>query len=302
MEYLRIDSTFPRLSKSAVTLGKFDGIHRGHRKLVQSILKQKELGAQAVLFAFEVSDKMIMARDERRKLLEELGIDIFLECPLNEKIRHMTAENFIKEILIGDLNVAYVAVGEDFRFGHERKGTPEMLKEFGKKYGFETEILSKEMEGRRKVSSTYIREELKNGNMEKVTALLGMDFTVEGEIVHGRGLGHKVLLPTINIIPSKEKHMPPNGVYLTVVTIKGKQYNGMTNVGYKPTVEGEFLGVETYLFDCNENLYGEKCSVAFKHFQRPEKRFSSLEALKKQLESDAEKAEVYFASAKTQGR
>ena len=146
MEYLRIDGEFPRLSGCAVTMGKFDGIHRGHRKLVEKILERKDLGEQAVLFAIDSSSQMILTRKERAALLEKMGVDVLIECPLDDHIKHMKAENFIREILIGDLQASYVAVGEDNRFGFERKGTPWLLKEMGKKYGFEVEILSKEMD------------------------------------------------------------------------------------------------------------------------------------------------------------
>lgn len=295
MEYLKVTGDFPRLSRSAVTLGKFDGIHRGHRKLVEKILEQKQEGEQAVLVSLGAASRTILTKEERFHLLEEMGVDILLECPLNDRIKHMKAENFIKEILVGDLQAGYVAVGEDFRFGYERKGTPEMLAEYGKKYGFYTEILSKEMDGRRKISSTYIREELSRGNMEKISFLMGQDFCVEGTVEHGRGMGHKYLLPTTNLIPPKEKLMPPNGVYITVSHFKGRSYQGITNVGHKPTVGGEkFLGVETYLFGCEENLYGEFCKVDFKKFLRPEQKFTSMEALKKQLEKDAQKGREYF--------
>ena len=295
MEYLKIDGEFPKLANCAVTMGKFDGIHRGHMKLVEKIKERKALGEQAVLFAIDASSNMILTSEERASLLEKLGVDVLVECQLDDRIRHMKAENFIKEILIGDLQVSYVAVGEDFRFGYERKGTPAMLKEFGKKYGFHTEVLPKEMDGRRKISSTFVREELNRGNMEKFHYLMGTDFSVEGIVEHGRGMGHKYLLPTTNLIPPVEKLMPPNGVYITVSHFKDKDYQGITNVGHKPTVGGEkFIGVETYLFDCNENLYGEYCKVDFKKFLRPEQKFSSLEALKAQLERDADKGKEYF--------
>ena len=296
MEYLKIDGEFPKLANCAVTMGKFDGIHRGHRKLVEKIRERKTLGEQAVLFAIDASSNMILTSQERASLLEKLGVDVLVECQLNDRIRHMKAENFIKEILMGDLGASYVVVGEDNRFGFERKGTPRLLMEFGEKYGFDVEILSKEMDGHRKISSTYIREELKKGNMEKVNDLLGFPFYVDGVIEHGRGMGHKVLLPTTNIIPSKEKLMPPNGVYDTVSHFKDRTLCGITNVGYKPTIGEKFLGVETYLFDCEEDLYGEPCRVEFFHYSRPEKRFSSIEALKQQLLKDAEKGKAYFRS------
>ena len=294
MEYLKIDGEFPRLTNCAVTMGKFDGIHRGHQKLVERIKERKALGEQAVLFAIDASSNMILTSEERASLLDVLGVDVLVECQLNDRIRHMKAENFIKEILMGDLGASYVVVGEDNRFGFERKGTPELLVEFGRKYGFDVEILSKEMDGHRKISSTYIREELKKGNMEKVTTLMGRDYFVEGQVVHGRGMGHKVLLPTTNIVPPKTKILPPNGVYVTSSYFGDKVYHGITNIGYKPTVGESFLGVETYLFDCREDLYGADCRVDFKKFLRPEKKFPSLEALKARLLADAEDGWKYF--------
>ena len=294
MEYIRIENDFPRIAHSAVTLGKFDGIHRGHRKLVEKIIGQKQEGAQAVVLALGNASRTILTKEERCRLLEKLGVDILLECPLNDRIRHMKAENFIKEILVGDLQASYVAVGEDFRFGFERKGTPQMLKEYGRKYGFDVEILSKEMDGHRKISSTYIREELKKGNMEKVTSLMGRDYFVEGQVVHGRGMGHKVLLPTTNLVPPRTKILPPNGVYVTSSYFGDKIYHGITNIGCKPTVGESFIGVETYLFDCKEDLYGEECRVDFKKFLRPERKFPSLEALKSRLLADAEDGRRFF--------
>ncbi|MDO5135521.1 MAG: bifunctional riboflavin kinase/FAD synthetase [Eubacteriales bacterium] len=294
MEYRKTEGEFPLLSKSAVTLGKFDGIHRGHQKLVERVLEQKEKGLQAVLLAFDLPGKRILAREERRRLLEKMGVDILLECPLTDHFKHMSPETFAREILADALHAACVVVGEDYRFGFQRKGTPGLLKKLGMEYGFQVEVLPKEMAMERKISSSFIREELKRGNMEKVTALLGCDYFVEGEILHGRGLGHRMLLPTTNIRPPEDKLMPPNGVYITESHFERGTYQGITNVGYKPTVGGTFMGVETYLFHCGEDLYGESCQVDFKHFLRPEQRFSSLEALKSQLLRDAKSGEQYF--------
>lgn len=294
MEYLRIDGEFPRLTNSAVTLGKFDGIHKGHRKLVENILQQKEYGLKSVLCAFDSASQGLLTSQERRRILEEMGVDILLECPLSNGLKHMKADAFVKEVLVGDLQAAYVAVGEDFRFGYERKGTPSLLCELGKKHGFQVQILPKEMDGRRKISSTFIREELKHGNMEKVTVLLGYDFIVDGVVKHGRGLGHKLLFPTTNLIPPKDKLMPPNGVYVTVSRFGERVYKGITNIGYKPTVGERFLGVETYLFDCQKDLYGRECSVSFKKFLRPEKKFHSLDLLKEQMQRDIQRGKEYF--------
>ena len=276
MEYLRIEEEFPRLSGSAVTLGKFDGIHRGHRKLIQKILDQKAEGAQSVVCAFESSSQMILSHRERRKLLEYMGVDILLECPLDDRLRHMKAENFVKEILVGDLNAVYVAVGEDYRFGYERKGNAALLQTFGKKYGFTVEILPKEMDGHRKISSTYIREELKKGNMEKITELLGCDFFLDGVVEHGQGLGHKVLFPTVNLIPPSQKLMPPKGVYATTSEFGGQRYEGITNVGFKPTVGGQFLGAKLIFSAVPRTCMEKKAEFPLKSFCARRKNFIPL--------------------------
>ena len=294
MEYLKIDGEFPRLSGSAVTLGKFDGIHRGHRKLVERILEQKEKGLQTVLFSLGIGSQMIFTKEERCRILEDAGVDILIECPLDARIRHMKADTFIKEILVGDLQAEHVAVGEDFRFGYERKGNPELLREMGKKLGFSVDMIPKEMEGKRKISSTFIREELKRGNMEKVNDLLGFPFFVDGVIEHGRGMGRREFFPTANLIPLPEKLLPPNGVYITLSSFGQEIYPGITNVGYKPTVGENFIGVESYLFDCEKNLYGKNCTVEFRKFLRKEQRFSSYEALKEQIQKDIRMGEEYF--------
>ena len=150
------------------------------------------------------------------------------------------------------------------------------------------------MDGSRKISSTFIREELKKGNMEKISDLLGNDFFVEGKVLHGKGLGHRKFFPTTNLIPPKQKLMPPNGVYVTVSRFGETEYRGITNVGYKPTVGEKFLGVETYLFDCDRDLYGQECIVSFLKFQRPEQKFASFEALKAQITRDIEAGENFF--------
>ena len=130
--------------------------------------------------------------------------------------------------------------------------------------------------------------------MEKITSLMGADYFVEGKVVHGRGMGHKVLLPTTNLVPPKSKILPPNGVYVTSSSFQGRTYHGITNIGYKPTVGESFVGVETYLFDCKEDLYGQECRVDFKKFLRPERKFPTMEALKDRLLADAEDGKDYF--------
>ena len=144
------------------------------------------------------------------------------------RLKHYESRKFHKTDSGRGLHASYMAVGEDFRFGYERKGTPDLLEKNGEKYGFVTEVLSKEMDGDRKISSTYIREELNRGNMEKTAGLLGCDFYVSGTVEHGRGMGHRTFFPTANIIPPPEKLMPPNGVYITVSSFGAEVYPGIT--------------------------------------------------------------------------
>lgn len=290
-------------TRSCITLGKFDGLHRGHQKLIERIKAQRMGDCKAVVFTFDVSPKSyilhtppkyLLTYEERRKLAEDLGVDILTECPFTEELMHMEPEVFVKEYLVDRLHGEYLAVGPDFRFGYQRKGTPQLLKELGKTYGFYTEVVEKEKYKDRDISSTYVREELEKGRMDEVNRLLGYTYFTKGEIVHGRQLGRTIGIPTANLIPPSIKKLPPNGVYITESVIQGNTYQGITNVGYKPTVKENFLGVETYLFQCNEDLYGQEAEVRFFSYLRSERKFDSLQELKKQLEKDAETGKHYF--------
>ena len=296
----------PHLEKevrSSVTLGKFDGLHRGHQKLINLIRREQGEKNRSVIFTFDVSPisyilhsppKYLLTYEERRELAENLGVDILAECPFTEALMHMEPEDFVKEYLAERLHARYLAVGPDFRFGYQRRGTPELLKELGRTYGFRTEIVEKEKYKGRDISSTFVREELEKGHIEEVNQLLGYTYFTKGEIVHGRQLGRTIGIPTANLIPPVIKKLPPNGVYITESLIQGKTYQGITNIGYKPTVKENFLGVETYLFSCNADLYGQEAEVRFYRYLRPEIKFSSLEELKCQMLKDIEEGKSYF--------
>ncbi len=296
----------PHLEKevrSSVTLGKFDGLHRGHQKLINLIRREQGEKNRSVIFTFDVSPrsyilhsppKYLLTYEERRELAENLGVDILAECPFTEALMHMEPEDFVKEYLAERLHARYLAVGPDFRFGYQRRGTPELLKELGRTYGFRTEIVEKEKYKGRDISSTFVREELEKGHIKEVNQLLGYTYFTKGEIVHGRQLGRTIGIPTANLIPPVIKKLPPNGVYITESLIQGKTYQGITNIGYKPTVKENFLGVETYLFSCNADLYGQEAEVRFYRYLRPEIKFSSLEELKCQMLKDIEEGKSYF--------
>ena len=192
------------------------------------------------------------------------------------------------------LHVKYIAVGPDFRFGYNRKGSAGLLKQLASVYGYEVEVLEKECLDDKVISSTYVRHMLEIGEMEKVHKLLGYPYYVSGTVVHGHAIGRTLGIPTINLIPDEEKMLPPNGVYLTKTMFGHENYFGITNIGVKPTISGEELkGIETHLFDFDGNLYDQQLLVAFYAFERPERRFESLEELQKQLKEDVRWGEIY---------
>lgn len=280
---------------SAVTLGKFDGIHKGHQKLMRMILEKRKQGLKSVVFTFGQmpgtvlcgKGRTILTGAERRKHLEGLGIDYMVECPFVPEIIQMEPEAFVEKILVGQLHAKYIAVGPDFRFGHNRRGSVKLLKQLAPVFGYEVEVFEKECLEDKVISSTYVRYMLQNGEMETVEKLLGYPYYVSGTVVHGHAIGRKLGIPTLNLIPDDEKMLPPNGVYLTKTVFGQEEHLGITNVGVKPTISGEELkGIETHLFDYEGDLYGREVTVVFYAFERPERRFESLGDLKKQLRED----------------
>lgn len=281
---------------SAITLGKFDGIHKGHQKLMKMILAKKEQGLKSVVFTFGQmpgtfffgKGRTILTRKERQLHLERMGIDYMIECPFVPEVIQMEPEKFIEDVLVNQLHVKYIAVGPDFRFGHNRKGSVGVLKKMASVYGYEVEVFDKECLEDKVISSTYVRHMLEIGEMETVQKLLGYPYYVSGTVVHGHAIGRKIGIPTINLIPDDDKMLPPNGVYLTKTVWEENQIFGITNVGCKPTISGEEAkGIETHLYDFDGDLYDKELTVEFYAYHRPERRFESLEDLKSQLARDA---------------
>ncbi len=299
MKIIEGTTEFQIEEQTAVSLGKFDGLHLGHQLLVERILKKKNEGLKSLIFTFDFGDRpVLLLPQEREELLRRRGVDYLLECPFVEEISHMEAEDFVKEILVRRLHARYLAVGTDFHFGHHRKGDYRLLKRMGAEYGFEVEVVEKACWQGEEISSSRIRRELEQGNMELVGQLLGYAYSVTGEVLHGRKIGRTLGLPTINLLPEERKLLPPNGVYATRTVIAGEIFEGITNIGYKPTVGGETRrGVETYLFDLDRDLYGEILTVRFYGFERPEKKFASLEELKNRIEQDVEWGRMYFGES-----
>ena len=296
-----------------VTLGKFDGVHEGHRLLMDEVLRRgRDDGLRTIVFTFDVSPqnrlgvshtKSIMTNRERFLCLEELGIDTLIECPFTKDIQTMEAEVFVRKILLEKLHAAAIVVGDDFRFGRGRAGNAVFLSGMADKYrgagdGLEFSVCvigkKKDPVSGREISSTWIREEIQKGRMEEAEKLLGRPYFLLGEVVHGRQLGRTLQIPTINQIPPQEKLLPPNGVYFSSTQIGGRTWNGITNIGTKPTVAGDQVTAETHLFGCSADLYGKEASVELLHYHRPEHRFSSVTELKEHMEADIRAARDYM--------
>lgn len=291
-------------NKTSVTLGKFDGVHLGHRMLMENVLDAASAGCTPTVFTFDKFPSQflrqepvtsILTEKEKENLLEELGIERYVLYPFQEKTASMEPEEFVEAILVNTMKVKKLYVGADFRFGRGRRGNADLLKELAVKYGFSFRALDKRMYKGAEVSSSRIRECIINGEMEDAAAMLGIPYQISGKIVHGRSLGHKLGVPTINQSVPEGKILPRFGVYYAKVTIDNKAYFGISNIGKKPTVqEIEVYGAETHLFACEEDLYGKNAKTELLHFVRPEKKFSSVEELKKQLEQDIRSGKQYF--------
>lgn len=289
--------------KTAVTLGKFDGIHIGHRLLIDQIVSSKEEGLTPVMFTFSSAnvirkdsiDSYIYTEDEKREILEEMGLDILISYPFDDDIKHMDAERFIKDILVDQLQAKRVVVGSDYCFGYQRQGNVDLLLKSSARYGYKCIVYDKICLENTVVSSTSIRNELLNGNIELVNRMLGREYSITGEVQYGNQIGRTLGMPTANIRPATDKLLPPNGVYVTKIRFDDNEYAGITNIGYKPTIGGETQpGVETYIFDYNGHLYGKKITVQFCTFVRGEQKFSNLERLKEQMHKDMAFGRSYF--------
>ena len=294
IEGLMDDYTMDR--DSAVTLGKFDGLHLGHQQLIRRICEKEKEGLESVVVTIWPNPKnpALLTKGEKKELLKKMGVSWWIDCPFLPEISHMSSEDFVRDILVKRLRAKYIAVGEDFRFGYQRKGDCHLLEQMQKELGYTLEIVPKEMYQGREISSTYVKEALEKGNMELVTDLLGYPYTVRGEVLHGRRIGRTLGMPTTNLIPSVGKLLPPNGVYATKTVLEEGIFNGVTNIGYKPTVGEYFRGVETYLFDFEGDLYGKEIEVQLYSYERPEQKFPDLDELKAQMHRDICFGKEYF--------
>ena len=289
--------------KTAVAIGKFDGIHIGHRRLLEEILEKKREGLCACVFTFDpapavlfgLSDgKELTTKEEKRMLFKHMGVDILVEFPMNHETAAISPEAFAREILAERMQARFLAAGSDLSFGARGAGSASMLKDLGSELDFGVSIIDKVCLEGKEISSTYVRSCVEAGDMEQAEKLLGMPYHVIGTVVKGNQLGRTLGFPTLNLLPERNKLLPPKGVYYSQVCCGGKIYRAISNVGYKPTVtEEKVMGVESYLYNFKEDAYGREIEVYLLKFRRPEQRFENVEALGRQLEEDIAAGALY---------
>lgn len=288
-----------KLNNAAVTVGKFDGLHKGHGKLIDVLKENAGERASVVLtFAAKPIDIIncsksltIVTEQEKKLLCEAKEIDYYVSLPLTQEFLDLSPEAFIKDILVDKLDMSLIVCGPDFKFGRFGAGNIELLKKMSKYYGYKVVVVEKEQYHNRDIGSTEIREKILAGEIAEANEMLGHPFNIIGRVEEGKKLGTKMGLPTANIIPEATKILPPKGVYKTKTIIDGKSFNSISNIGVNPTVEDtETVKVETHIIDYKEEIYGEIIEIQFFEFLRPEMKFENIEALKTQIKKDINKA------------
>lgn len=291
-------------SNSVVTVGTFDGVHAGHRAIMDSVLrKAKEREARSVIVTFDphpreiitpgdAGIKLLTTLQERREILEELGIDTMVVIPFDRDFSLLSSEEFIRNIIVEKIGVSEFVIGYDHHFGRDREGSIETIKKLGKELGFDSYVVSKKEVGARTVSSTAIRKALsQEGDVEQAAEFLQRPYRLNGVVVHGDKRGKEIGYPTANIkAEDNRKVIPKDGVYAVNVRLEGKWYGAMMNIGTRPTFEGNQKTMEVHLFDFDEEIYGMELQVRFIKRIRDEKKFSGIKELVAQLRQDEKRS------------
>ena len=300
---------------SVVTIGTFDGAHKGHQKILSRLNdRAKETQGESILFTFYPHPRMIVfpenhnlkllqTIDEKIESLASFGLDNLIIYPFTKEFSRLTAFEFVRDILVEKLKVKTLVIGYDHQFGRNREGDLEFLKETAKIFDFDVEEISAEEVQEVNVSSTKIRQSLNNGNIERANEFLGRPFLCTGKVVEGKRLGRELGFPTLNIeVNNEHKILPKDGVYAVNVQIKDEHFEGMMNIGQNPTVQKnteQEKKLEVHIFDFDKEVYGAEVKVFFQKFMRDEKTFSNLEELKSQLIQDEKNVRTYFNTVRT---
>ncbi|MEX2436272.1 MAG: bifunctional riboflavin kinase/FAD synthetase [Balneolaceae bacterium] len=295
-------SEVEREINTVLTVGTFDGVHAGHKVLIETVVKRaKALDARSVIVTFDphprdiinpgsTGIKLLSTLKERCELLADLDIDEMVVIPFDRDFSLLTSEEFVRDIIWKKIGVKEFIIGYDHQFGRNREGTIETVKRLGNELGFYSHVVSKQEVGDKTVSSTVIRNAIQDeGDMKLVASLLERYYILNGTVVHGDKRGKKIGFPTANIhLENPKKTVPKRGVYAVWARVDGKYYQGMMNIGKRPTFDGTNETLEVHIFNFDDDIYGMEIQVQFVDRIRDERSFSGIEELKKQLETDRE--------------
>ena len=292
---------------AAVSIGKFDGVHLGHRQIIKSLTAYKSGGLKAVVLGFERSpaafftgqpEGIISTHRQRERLLKMLGVDEYIIYPVTEESMGIDPEDFVRSVLVEKLHAKAVVAGEDCSFGKGGSGDMRLLMKLGDELGLDITEVKKLRSAKYdcEISSSKIREFIQASDMEAAAELLGRPYSFEGTVIRGRQIGRTLGMPTANIYPEDGRLLPPFGVYVSKVRLSGRDHRAITNIGMNPTVGGKKVSVESYIFDFDRDIYEEEISVSLLRFLRPEKKFANLEELKEQIGTDISVGMGLFSS------
>lgn len=283
--------------KIVLALGFFDGVHLGHQELINATIKKaEELNCASGVMTFAehplthifpaYSPWLITTNEEKVQIMKDLGIDYVFLNPFNDQLMCYSPKAFIRDYLLQKYNVAHIVVGFNYSFGFKGEGDIQMLTEFGKRFNFGVTVIPPCIIDGQSVSSTLIRELIGTGKVNEVSTFLGRDYSIEGTIVKGKGLGHTFDIPTANLKMKEKVILPSSGVYYTKIKVRGQEYDGLTNLGFNPTFEKHPYSIETYIYDFDEDIYGDYVTLTFKERVRGEIKFDNLGDLVAQIKSD----------------
>ncbi|PJJ84195.1 bifunctional riboflavin kinase/FAD synthetase [Mucilaginibacter auburnensis] len=298
---------FTPVKNAVVTIGTFDGVHVGHRKIIAQIKELADaVGGETVILTFfphprmilnpeDESLKLITTINEKAKLLEQLGVDHLIITPFSRDFSNQSAEDYIRDVLVKKIGTSKIVIGYDHRFGKDRQGGLTDLLKLAPVYGFEVIEITEQDINDVAVSSTRIREALAAGNFELANACLGYPFFITGKVMRGDRIGTQIGFPTANIaIEEQYKLIPGDGIFAVKVLVKGETFTGMAYIGSRPTVNGHTRNIEVNLFDFNQDIYGETIRMEFYHYVRGDMKLNGLDELKARIAMDKEDILAYF--------
>lgn len=280
-----------------LALGFFDGVHKGHQQIIErTIACAKEKGLKSAIMTFTehplneifpaYAPFLLTGNIQKIRLMKEMGIDYVFLNDFDETLMRLSPQAFIGDYLLRKYNVAEIVVGFNYTFGYKGKGTTDTLKEYGEIFDYEVQVVEPFVIGKQAVSSTFIRQLISSGAVDKVEPYLGRKYRVEGPVVIGKGLGHRYDMPTANLRLSEPLILPGSGVYYTTVDFQGQIFDGLTNLGFNPTFEKHPYSIETYIYDFDQSIYGDMLGITFENKLRGEIKFASVDELVTRVKSD----------------